>query len=180
MSYYRRPQTPGATWFFTVNTYRRQPILTHPDVITALRAAMQNVRHQHPIKIDAMVILPDHLHIIWTLPPGDTNFAIRWSLIKRQVSQASRHLVGQTQSASRTKRREIDFWQRRYWEHQIRNDADFSRHVDYIHYNPVKHGHVERLMDWPYSTFHRYVRLGVYPADWAGGGVDALVDDLGE
>ncbi len=178
MSYYRRSHAPGATWFFTVNTYRRQPILTHPDAITALRTALHSVREQHPFKIDAMVVMPDHLHAIWTLPPGDANFAIRWSLIKRQVSQAARHLVNQTQSASRVKRREINFWQRRYWEHQIRNDADFDRHVDYAHYNPVKHGHVERVIDWPYSTFQRYVRLGICPAEWAGGG--ELVGDFGE
>jgi putative transposase len=180
MSYYRRSQTPGATYFFTVNTYRRQRILTHPDVMDALRTALRGVRLQHPFKIDAMVVFPDHLHAIWTLPPGDAHFAIRWSIIKRKISQAARHLVGQTQSASRERRREIDFWQRRYWEHQIRDDADFDRHVNYVHFNPVKHGHVNRVRDWPYSTFHRYVRLEMCSSDWAGGGVDEAGGDFGE
>jgi len=123
------------------------------------------------------VVLPDHLHALWTLPPGDADYAIRWSLIKRQVSQSSRHLIVQPQSASRSKRREIGFWQRRYWEHFIRDDADFERHVDYVHYNPVKHGLVEQVRDWHYSTFHRYVRLGMCPSDWAGG--DAVVTGEG-
>lgn len=178
--FYRRAQTPGATYFFTVGTYCRQEILTRPDVMSVLRAALREVQHQHPFRIDAMVMLPDHLHAIWTLPPGDANFAIRWSILKRNVSQAARHLVAQTQSNSRVKRREIDFWQRRYWEHLIRDDTDFDRHVDYVHFNPVKHGHVDRVIDWPYSTFHRYVRLGMCPSDWAGGDVDEMAGDFGE
>ncbi|MBI3772666.1 MAG: transposase [Gammaproteobacteria bacterium] len=173
MSHYRRSHIPGTTYFFTVNTYRRQRILTHPEVIDALRSTFRSVREQYPFCIDALVILPDHLHTLWTLPPGDADYTIRWSLIKRQVSQASRHLVTHEQNNSQRKRREIGFWQRRYWEHQIRDDIDFARHVDYAHYNPVKHGLVERVCDWPHSTFHRYVRLGMCALDWGGG--DAIV-----
>lgn len=167
MSRYRRSHVPGTTYFFTVNTYRRQRLLTHPEVLTTLRNALRSVYEQRPFRIDALVVLPDHLHALWTLPPGDADYAVR--LIRLQVSQSSRQLIVQTQSASRSKRREIGFWQRRYWEHLIRDDGDFERHVDYAHYNPVKHGLVEQVRDWPYSTFHRYVRLGMYPIDWAGG-----------
>jgi len=172
MPYYRRSRTPGATYFFTVTTYHRQHLLTHPDVLTALRKALHLVRDSHPFKIDAMVVLPDHLHTIWTLPADDANYAKRWNIIKRRVSQSARDLVEQPQGASRIKRREIGFWQRRYWEHQIRDETSFSRHVDYIYFNPVKHCYVERVGEWPHSTFHRDVRLGVYPADWAGGDHD--------
>ena len=180
MPRYRRSHAPGTTYFFTVNTYRRQQLLTHPDVLATLRTSFRTVRAQHPFRIDALVVLPDHLHSLWTLPPGDADYAVRWSLIKRQVSQASRHLVDQSQSASRSKRREIGFWQRRYWEHLIRNELDFERHVDYVHYNPVKHGLVEHVRDWPYSSFHRYVRLGMCPIDWAGGETVEITSGYGE
>jgi len=180
MPNYRRLHTPGATWLFTVNTCNRQPILAHPDAVGALRTALRNIRSLHPFKIDALVILPDHLHTLWTLPPGDADYALRWNIIKRQVAQSVRHLASQTPSASRIKRREIGFWQRRYWEHQIRDNADFERHMDYIHYNPVKHGCVGCVADWPYSTFHRYVRLDTYPADWAGNRIDAAEGNFGE
>jgi putative transposase len=118
MSYYRRSRVPGTTYFFTVNTYRRQRLLTQPETIAALRAAFRTVREQHPFRIDALVILPDHLHTLWTLPSGDADYAVRWSFIKRQVSQASRDLVAHGLNDSQRKRREIGFWQRRYWEHQ--------------------------------------------------------------
>jgi len=180
MSRYRRSHTPGTTYFFTVNTYRRQQLLTHPEVLTNLQNALRIVRKQLPFQIDALVILPDHLHALWTLPPDDADYPIRWGLIKRQVSQSSRHLIAQTQTASRSKRREIGFWQRRYWEHLIRDDTDFERHVEYVHYNPVKHGLVEHVRDWRYSTFHRYVRLGMCPIDWAGSDAAETEDGYGE
>jgi putative transposase len=148
--------------------------------LQVLRNALRAVRSRHPFRLDAIVVLPDHLHAIMTLPPGDADYARRWSLIKRQVSQASRDRTTETQSASRRKRRELDFWQRRFWEHAIRDDADYARHVDYLHFNPVKHGLVSRVTDWPYSTFHRFVRLGIYSADWAGAGADEADVDYGE
>jgi putative transposase len=180
MSRYRRSRVPGTTYFFTVNTYRRQRILTLPEVFVTLRNALRAVRDQHPFRIDALAVLPDHLHTLWTLPPDDADYALRWSLIKRQVSQSARHLIAQAQSASRVKRREIGFWQRRYWEHQIHDDADFARHMDYVHYNPVKHGLVEQVRDWPYSTFHRHVRMKMYPIDWAGGDIVKAEGGYGE
>ena len=112
-------------------------------------------------------MLPDHLHAVWTLPAGDADFAVRWQLIKASFSRGL--LREEPVSASRSRKRERGIWQRRYWEHTLRDEDDFARHVDYIHFNPVKHGHVERVRDWQYSSFHRMVRLGVYPENWAGG-----------
>jgi putative transposase len=124
-----------------------------------------------PFVIEGWVLLPDHLHCIWTLPEGDADFSTRWSLIKRSVSHfaAEMALDPVLRKASARKRRESTIWQRRFWEHLIRDEADMERHLDYIHFNPVRHGYVARAADWPYSTIHRYVREGVYPVDWAGG-----------
>jgi putative transposase len=131
-----------------------------------------------PFSIDAMVLLPDHLHCIWTLPEGDADYAMRWNRIKRGVSQRTRERVAATLSASRLKRGELGLWQRRFWEHQIRDERDFARHVEYIHWNPVKHGYVTRAADWPYSSFHRYVTQGVYPRNWGGGDTDGEFGEL--
>ena len=171
MSRYRRSLAEGATYFFTVNTYRRKKLLTHPDVRTTLHEAIERVREQMPFTIDAWVLLPDHLHAIWTLPKDDAAYGKRWGMIKAQVSRGCAHLTdgNTTRSASRIERHERDFWQRRFWEHQIRDERDFERHADYVHYNPLKHGLVTQVSQWPYSTFHRYVKNGVVPQDW---GVD--------
>ena len=162
---YRRNHAPGGSFFFTVNLAdRRLRLLT--EHIDALRAAFRETRRHHPFCIDAMVVLPDHLHAIWTLPESDDDFATRWRLIK---STFSRHVAaGERISQSRISKGERGIWQRRYWEHTLRNEQDFERHVDYIHINPVKHGYVTRVAAWPYSSFHRMVKLGVYPEDWAG------------
>ncbi|MGH8523445.1 MAG: REP-associated tyrosine transposase, partial [Gammaproteobacteria bacterium] len=141
-------------------------LLTQAEVLTALRSAHRVVRATRPFRVEAMVVLPDHLHAVWSLPSGDADYSTRLSLLKRHVSQTVRHLLLASQSASRHKRRELALWQRRFWEHQIRDAGDYARHVDYVHYNPVKHGLVAEVRDWPYSTFHRYVRLGLYPNDW--------------
>lgn len=167
MATYRRAIQPGGCFFFTVCTERRQRLLTEPPVIAALRAAFLTVKREHPFTIDAIVVLPDHLHTIWTLPQDDAAYALRWNLIKRKASAAARDLVSVKLRASHRARHEIGLWQRRYWEHQIRDDLDFARHVDYIHWNPVKHGHVERAADWPHSSFHKYVQRGDLPIDWA-------------
>lgn len=169
MSRYRRSTTAGATFFFTVATYLRHPILTHPEVRAALRDAIEHVRASLPFTNDAWVLLPDHLHAIWTLPQNDAAYGKRWGMIKSYVSRRCDHLLVpvKTRSASRIKRWEADFWQRRFWEHQIRDDRDFERCVDYIHYNPVKHALVKRVAQWPYSTFHRFVSRGVYPDTWS-------------
>ena len=165
MTSYRRNFIPGGSFFFTVNLADRKLSLltTHLEL---LRAAFRETRQHHPFTIDAIVILPDHLHAIWTMPEGDANFATRWRLIK---SGFSRKLVGgEPISKSRAARGERGIWQRRYWEHAIRDERDFARHADYIHINPLKHGLVKRVCDWEPSSFHRFVKLGIYPIDWAG------------
>jgi REP-associated tyrosine transposase len=145
--------------------------------IEPLRAAFRYTQERHPFSVEAAVILPEHLHAIWTLPEGDADFATRWRLIKTEFSRALPQ--GERISSSRHIKGERGIWQRRYWEHTLRNEGDFERHVNYIHFNPVKHGHVSRVKDWPYSSFHRMVQAGVYPEDWAG---DAAAErgDFGE
>jgi len=170
MSRYRRAKAGGSSYFFTVVAYQRQPILCEDAIRNALHAAIAKVRATRPFEIDAWVLMPDHLHCVWTLPEGDADFSARWMKIKRSVSLAcgENYRRADLLSASKQKHRESTIWQRRFWEHQIRDEDDFVRHVDYIHFNPVKHGHVQQVADWPYSTFHRYVRDGLYAQDWAG------------
>lgn len=165
MTNYRRNFIAGGSFFFTVNlAERRLGLLT--DNIDKLRAAFRETRRHHPFEIAAMVVLPDHLHTIWTLPEGDAEFSTRWRLIKSAFSRGLP--IDERISPSRASKGERGIWQRRYWEHTIRDDNDFTRHVDYVHINPVKHGLVKRVRDWPYSSFHRMVKLGLYPGDWAG------------
>jgi REP element-mobilizing transposase RayT len=267
MPNYRRAAIPGGTYFFTLVTYRRQKILCHENIRAALRDAINTTRTKLPFTIDAMVLLPDHLHAIWTLPENDHAYSARWSMIKRLVTQRVGGVVGAhgapyvmpsagvagahgapygnrgdgvvgcavrtditagrddgavgcavrtdintgrgddfvgcaartdinyengggddfvgcavrtdnshaaPVSQSRKKRREGTIWQRRFWEHRVRDQADLNRCLDYLHWNPVKHEIVSRVADWPYSTFHRYVREGVYAQDWGGQGIDDL------
>ena len=177
MTQYRRSFVPGGSFFFTVNLAdRRLCLLTEHGV--ALRAAFRYALSRHPFLLEAVVVMPEHLHAIWTLPPEDTDYALRWRLIKTHFSRALPAL--ESRSGSRESKGERGIWQRRYWEHTLRDATDFARHLDYIHFNPVKHGHVTRVSDWPYSSFHRYVRLGRYPADWAGGGEQADGGAYGE
>lgn len=179
MSRYRRSNATGATFFFTVVTHRRQRILTDAPVRLALREAIRLVRAQWPFAIDAWVLLPDHLHCIWTLPLNDADFGRRWGCIKRLVTHAvaADYARPEWRNSSRIARRESTIWQRRFWEHQIRDDADYAAHMDYVHINPLKHGLVPAVADWPHSTFQRLVRAGVYAADWAG--VGASLPDYG-
>lgn len=155
---YRRTKTPGATYAFTLVTYNRQPIFQCPETINVLRQSFYTVKQCHPFHIDAIVILPDHLHCLWTLPEHDANFSTRWRLIKSHFTRHCPDQYKQPRSISRLRKKEQAVWQRRFWEHQIRNDDDFNRHVGYIHYNPVKHGYVKSLVEWPYSSIHRYIR----------------------
>lgn len=164
MSNYRRSRVPGGTSFFTLTLADRRSRLLVEE-IQHLSHAYRQTQHNRPFRTLAICVLPDHLHAIWTLPEDDADFAGRWSLLK---STFSRQLPTATASPSKTRRREKGIWQRRFWEHQIRNASDLQRHVDYIHYNPVKHGLVSRVVDWPYSSVHRYVERGVLPRDWAG------------
>ena len=163
---YRRYRIPGGCYFFTVNLLdRNQSLLVNQ--IDLLRESVKIVKQKHPFHIDAWVVLPDHLHCIWTLPPGDSDFSKRWKAIKTHFSK---HIpLTEWRSTVRIKRDERGIWQRRFWEHAIRNDEDYAAHIDYIHFNPVKHGWVGRVVDWPYSTFHRFVDNGVVALDWAGG-----------
>lgn len=167
---YRRATAAGGTYFFTVNLADRHAdtLVRHID---ELRTVTRSVKQAHPFDLLAMVVLPEHLHTIWRLPPGDANFALRWSLIK---SGFSRQLPSsEPANASRRAKRERGIWQRRCWEHQIRDETDLERHVDYIHFNPIKHGWVRRPGDWPYSTFHRFVEHGILAPDWGGPTEDA-------
>ena len=132
-------------------------------------ARLLSVKHAHPFEMDAVIILPDHLHALWTLPAGDEDFSRRWAMIKRLVSSVVGHLAAPVTMPSMKRRHESGFWQRRFWEHLIRDDNDFARHMDYIHFNAVKHGHAGRPADWPHSSFQRCVERGIYPVDWASG-----------
>jgi putative transposase len=161
---YRRNHQPGGTFFFTVTLRDRSShVLT--DHIELLRAAFRAVHREHPFRIDAIAVLPEHLHAIWTLPPGDDGYPGRWRAIKSAFTRA---VVKSGLTVTRNAKGEYALWQRRYWKHTIADELDFQRHVDYIHYNPVKHGWVEQAADWPHSSFHRYVALGVLPVNWAG------------
>jgi len=165
MRTYIRSHSNAGTYFFTVNLAQRKQndlLIQHID---ELRNACRYTKQHHPLVIEAMVVLPEHLHCIWRLPEGDDDYSLRWRLLK---SHFSRHIaLGETVSASRMRKNERGIWQRRYWEHQIRDDTDFQRHLDYIHYNPVKHGYVDKAVDWPYSSIHRWIKSGVCAKDWA-------------
>jgi putative transposase len=162
---YRRANAAGAAYFFTVNLADRsaQTLVQH---INDLKKVMQKVKAAHPYALIAQAVMPEHLHAIWRLPPGDADFPMRWSLIKAGFS---RHIAKTENVAeSRAAKRERGIWQRRYWEHQIRDDTDLEQHVDYIHYNPVKHRWVKRSSDWPHSTLHEYIKRGMVTRDWGG------------
>jgi len=171
MANYRRARVPGGTFFFTVVTFRRRPLFAQTEHRQILREAVQLVRQRHPFTVNAWVLLPEHMHCVWTLPAGDSDFSMRWGLIKSGFSRHAKGLCHREEwmSDSKRKRRETTIWQRRFWEHQIRSDEEYQIYMDYTHFNPVKHGLVARVADWPFSTFHRYVKLGVYPEDWGGG-----------
>ena len=166
MSNYRRAFVPGGTWFFTVNLLQRRGNDLLVREIETLREVVRRVRQRYPFEIDAWVVLPEHLHCVLTLPRGDSDFSVRWRLIKSGFSRA----LPKTErlSAVRQAAGERGIWQRHFWEHLIRDELDYQRHVDYVHVNPLKHGLVNRVVDWPYSTFHRDVAAGIYPADWCG------------
>ncbi len=168
MTNYRRNYVKGGTYFFTVVTHQRRPLLTTPLGRTALREAIVSVRHRRPFTLDAIVLLPDHLHAVWTLPPDDTDFSIRWRQIKTLFTRRWLNEGGSetSQSLSREIKGEHGIWQRRFFEHTCVDENDMKRCIDYLHVNPLKHKLVERVVDWPWSSFHRYVRLGEYLPDW--------------
>lgn len=163
---YRRSQAKGAMFFFTVVTHNRRPILCQECNIALLREAFSDVMSRHPFTVDAFVLLPDHLHSIWTLPENDNDFSNRWRQIKSYFSRNCRDEFKGDVTIDRKNKGEQAVWQRRFWEHQIRDYRDYIRPVEYIHYNPVKHGLVTSPAAWPNSTFQRYVKPGIYHTDW--------------
>ena len=168
MAEYRRWYMPGGTCFFTVVTQDRVTIFRDPLAVRLLGDVMRTVRRRSPFRTIAIVVLPDHLHCVWSLPRGDSDYSGRWRWIKGAFTERWLTAGGNeaTLSASRVRKGEHGVWQRRFWEHQIRDEADLERHVDYIHYNPVKHGYEARAADWLWSSFSRHVALGQYPPDW--------------
>jgi len=172
MPNYRRTQHPGGCYFFTVNLLQRYPNRLLVDHIDSLRTAVKKVKTKLPFHIDGWVVLPDHMHCIWTLPEGDQDFASRWRLIKTHFAKTLPKI--ERLNTTRQTRGERGIWQRRYWEHFIRDDQDYEKHMDYLHYNPVKHGYVSRVRDWPHSSFHRCVAQGIYPVDWGGDAVEEM------
>jgi len=175
MSHYRRADTAGACYFFTLVTYDRRRFLTDEPARRCLRHAWRIVRDRRPFELVAQCLLPDHIHCLWRLPPEDADFSTRWASIKAIFTREYLRSGGKdgTRNPSHVHRREAAIWQRRFWEHLIRDERDLSRHLDYIHYNPVKHGFVTDPADWPWSTYHRYVRQGHY-------GGQALLDRRAE
>lgn len=176
MTDYRRYRVQGGCYFFTVALHdRRLHLLV--EHIEELRKAFREVKQSHPFTIDAMVVLPEHLHCILTLPEHDADFSMRWRQIKSGFSRQLPKVETATQS--RLRKQERGIWQRRFWDHVIRDDTDFNHHIDYIYFNPVKHGWVDSVIDWPYSTFHRDVQRGIYPALW-GSSYVSPISDVGE
>jgi len=171
MPEYRRAFLPGGTFFFTAVTDRRRPIFADALAIDLLRQAMAHVQSRHPFVIDAAVVLPDHVHCIWSLPDGDADFSTRWRLVKARFTQLYLRSGGRQglRSPSRAEKGERGVWQRRFWEHTIRDLDDYVRHVDYIHYNPVRHGLAACPHAWAATSLHRWVQRGVYGVDWCCG-----------
>jgi putative transposase len=165
MRRYLRARVPGGVYFFTVvlESRRNNDLLIRH--IEHLRDAFRRTRRDWPFIIEAICVLPEHLHCIWRLPEGDADFPTRWSLIKQRFSRQIP--AGEAIATSRQRKGERGIWQRRYWEHVIRDERDYRQHMDYIHYNPVRHGLVERPLDWPYSSLPKMVAAGLYPADWS-------------
>jgi len=176
MPNYRRSLVAGGSYVFTVVAFHRLPILTTDERRSILHTAWNDVQRRFPFTTTAVCLLPEHLHCIWSLPEQDADYPLRWKEIKRLFTRSylERAGPGEKRNQSRIHKGEAAIWQRRYWEHLIRDDADMRQHIDYIHYNPVKHGLVKRAADWPWSSFQRYVKMGYYEPDW-GGAVEAHV-----
>lgn len=170
MPNYRRNYVPGGTYFFTVVAHQRRPILTAQRARTCLREALKTAQLERPFELTAIVLLPDHLHTVWVLPAGDSDYSTRWSHLKAEFTRSYLAAGGNEgeRNESRQRHRERGIWQRRFWEHTCRDEDDLKRLVDYVHWNPRKHGLVSRVKDYPWSSFHRFVQCGEYEADWGG------------
>lgn len=176
MSDYRRVYLEGGTFFFTVVTHARRPVFQDASAIGLLKESFRYVIHRRRFLVDAMVVLPDHLHCIWTLPPEDGDFSVRWRLLKTYFSGHYKGEVADYVRKSMAAKQEAGIWQRRFWEHSIRDQEDFNRHCDYIHYNPVKHGLVGSPGEWKDSSFGRFVAKGLYPPDWGEDAKKELIE----
>ena len=176
MPNYIRAKKAGGIYFFTVVTRNRQPILLQPPVLAALRHSLNSVRERHPFQLCAWVVLPDHMHCIWRLPHGDSNYAKRWGQIKAGASRELRgsRFIQCSENTSIKNRRESGLWQRRFWEHSLRDEKDVRQHLDYIHFNPVKHGLVASAKEWECSSFHFFVGKGAYSENWGSSGEDVV------
>jgi len=163
---YRRVYVNGGTYFFTLVTYKRLPLFSSQESVEVFHEAIRYTSARLPFESVAYVILPDHLHIIWTLPEESCDYSTRWRLIKSYFTRCWNKDNGARGSASRMRKKERAVWQRRYWEHLIRDEIDLSHHIEYIHYNPIKHGYVHSLMEWHNSSFLNYVQDGLYPSNW--------------
>jgi len=168
MPNYRRALIPGGSFFFTVVVHQRQPLFSAPLAVSILGSVLRRCLIRWPFTVNAIVLLPDHLHAIWSLPPGDADYSKRWGWVKKEFTKQWLAAGGIDPVVSSARKREHrrGVWQPRFWEHTLEDDEDFGRHFDYTHWNPVKHGHVQRVCDWPHSSFHRYVQMGVYDKHW--------------
>jgi putative transposase len=185
MPNYRRVRVPGGCYFLTLVTSKRSPLFASADSRRILGAALAWVRRQHPFTLNAIVLMPDHLHVLLTLPPGDSDYATRVMLLKKRFTETSRKLGICSQGAVGRGEKGLSkpqYWQRRYWEHTIRSQDDFAAHLDYMMFNPVKHGLVQTPAEWPHSSIHRLVQLGVYSRDWGGNSasVGSVTREAGE
>ena len=181
MPNYRR-SFAGNAYFFTVATFNRLPILISEASRSILRRAWLDVRKRFPFTVEVLCLLPEHLHCIWTLPVADHTYSLRWKEIKRSFTRGYLEEIGpgEPRNDSRQKRGEAAIWQRRFWEHTIRDEEELNRHMDYIHYNPVKHGLCQQVADWLWSSVHRYVRMGYYAPDWWLADEKVITMKLGE
>lgn len=177
MPTYIRDKTKGAIYFFTLVSFNRRKIFCSPTFLSAFKKSIQKIRKQHPFRVIAWVQLPDHLHCIWQLPENDDNFSIRWAKIKLNTTKLipELHLSNDSLSQSNQNRNEKGIWQRRFYEHKIRDEQDFINHMNYIHYNPVKHKLVSSVVDWQFSSFHRLIDAGFYAKNW--GTSDLILPD---
>jgi putative transposase len=168
MPNYRRTLLAGGTFFFTLVTQDRRRLFAKETARRRLGDAIRQVQGQQPFEMKAVVLMPNHLHCIWTLPEDDDDYSSRWACIKRRFIESWTAVGGHEAAISQARidRHERGIWQKRFWEHRIRNQTDLARHVNYIHYNPVKHGLVRCPHAWPYSSFHRWVKEGYYKPDW--------------
>lgn len=171
MSNYRRAYIPGGTFFFTLKTENNAPIFAEQKNVELLGQVFREAKRLWPFEIKAMVLLPDHLHAIWSLPAGDDEYPKRWGWLKKEFTKRYLEHGGREQStsSSRKRYRRRGVWQRRYWEHTIEDEDDFEVHFDYVHWNPVKHKYVKCPIEWPHSSFHRWAAKGVYDRNWGCG-----------